>query len=683
VRSPAFVKGRLRSLVSCLPRLRNRHFLLLDILLLCLTPALALFLRVDGVEAMRPFLSRLAAYTLAALVVRLAIFYPFGLYNRYWRSATVDELIQTILAVLSSTILITLLYFGVRLFGVETFAVPRSLPLLDGLLTLIAVGGTRFSARWAYTTLRERPKADAKRVLIVGAGVMGQVVVKELRANPQLGLRPVAFLDDDHTKQSLHILNLPVLGTRETLAEVVRSHRIAQVVIAMPHAPGKKIREVVSLCEKAGVPAKIVPGMSAILGGRVSVSRLRNVEIEDLLGREPVETDIAAVRRLLRGKRVLITGAGGSIGGELCRQTLQCGPSHLALLGHGENSVFEIQNELLDFQRRTLRSLGDDAKGASLTAISAYIADIRFPKRIHNIIQEFRPDIIFHAAAHKHVPLMELNPAEAITNNVFGTKNLLEAALAADVDHFVMISTDKAVNPTSVMGASKRVAELLVLRAARQSGKPYGVVRFGNVLGSRGSVVPTFKRQIAAGGPVTVSHPDMTRYFMTIPEAVQLVLQASVLGRGGEVFMLDMGEPVKIVDLARDLIELSGLEVGRDIDIVFTGIRPGEKLYEELLISGESYERTAHEKIRIARDASGAVPPILDDVLGAMAKAVANDDRAEIVNGLLTLIPEFQPDEMRRERIGRQDNAAGAPESVEAERDLSSAPAGADRRALS
>jgi FlaA1/EpsC-like NDP-sugar epimerase len=363
------------------------------------------------------------------------------------------------------------------------------------------------------------------------------------------------------------------------------------------------------------------------------------VEIEDLLRREAVQTDTAAINALVRGKCVLVTGAGGSIGSELCRQALLCNPRHLILLGHGENSIFEIDNEL----RRLLAKMSRVAGQGDAPQITALIADIRFADHMRTIFEQYRPDIVFHAAAHKHVPLMELNPAEAITNNVMGTRNLVDASLAVGVEHFVMVSTDKAVNPTSVMGASKRVAELLVRSAAERSGKVYVAVRFGNVLGSRGSVVLTFKQQIASGGPVTVTHPDMVRYFMTIPEAVQLVLQAATLGRGGEIFMLDMGEPVKILDLAHDIIELSGLQVGRDIDVVFTGVRPGEKLFEELFLAEENYEPTCHEKIAIVGNASRIALPNLDGVTRDLEKAAHEHDMSAILSGLRALVPEYRP----------------------------------------
>lgn len=378
------------------------------------------------------------------------------------------------------------------------------------------------------------------------------------------------------------------------------------------------------------------------MSGQINVNLLRNVQIEDLLRRTPVQTNIAAVSGLLGGKRILISGGGGSIGSELCRQALRCRPSEIIVLGHGENSVFEIQNELGRQVAAYNSGAGSDSAWDHKCRLTAIIADIRFADRIQSVFEEYRPHIVFHTAAHKHVPLMEANPAEAITNNVLGTRNLLNAALAVGVDRFVMVSSDKAVNPTSIMGACKRAAELLVHQAAKVSGRPYVAVRFGNVLGSRGSVVLSFRQQIASGGPVTVTDPAMRRYFMTIPEAVQLVLQAAVLGTGGEVFILDMGEPVKIVDLARDMIELSGLEVGRDIDIVFTGIRPGEKLYEELFVTGEVYHRTQHDKIYIAANASSFVPPFLDEVIEELAIAAQQNDPQAIRCALQKLIPEFQ-----------------------------------------
>jgi FlaA1/EpsC-like NDP-sugar epimerase len=633
-----------RPLLAGLPKLRNRHFLFADVAALCLVPTMGLLLRLDATVTVRPYAYSLITYTLCALGVRLVVFYYLGLYDRYWRYATIEELSQIIRAVLISTVGVGLAYLAFLKAPAFGLPLPRSVPLIDGLLCLAVVGGTRFSARVMEHSLRRSPDPAGRPVLIVGADAAGQSIVRELQANPELGLYPVGYLDEDVYKHRVRIQNAPVFGGHEMLLRVVRRYRVSEVIIALPKASGKVIRELVSLCDEAGVAAKIVPAMHEILGGSVSVNHLRTVDIEDLLRREPVQTDIAAVREFIRGKRVLITGGGGSIGSELCRQVLHCEPAELALLGHGENSIFETLAELEQLQPQASFGAPDGLNGmdgGGSAILHGVIADIRFPGRIRSVLADFRPHIIFHAAAHKHVPLMEANVAEAISNNVLGTKNLVDAALELGVERFVMISTDKAINPTSIMGASKRAAELVVLRAGRESGKPYVAVRFGNVLGSRGSVVLTFKRQIAAGGPVTISHPEMTRYFMTIPEAVQLVLQASVLGRSGEVFVLDMGEPVKIVDLARDLIELSGLEVGRDIDITYTGIRPGEKLYEELFVAGESYEPTHHKKILIARNASAFVPRALDELIASMERAVARDDCLAVLGGLKALIPEF------------------------------------------
>jgi FlaA1/EpsC-like NDP-sugar epimerase len=634
-------------------RLRNRHFLLLDGLILCFTPSLALMLRVEGSQALETYAPGLAIYTVVALLVRLPVFYVLGLYARYWRYASVDEMIQIVTAGLVSTMILVAIFFGVRLpaLGVcdalePACTLPRSIPFIDALLVVLAVGATRFSVRAAaLRSQRGRRDRPLQRVLIMGAGEAGTMIVREMNANPQVGLNPIGFVDDDSEKHGTRIRSLPVLGGRAALPYLVEEHKIDQVIIAMPTAPGKAIREVLAICEQVGVPTKTMPGMYELLGGQVSVNQLRNVQIEDLLRRDPVETDIAAVQDLLDGRCVLVTGGGGSIGSELCRQMLRCRPAKLVIVGHGENSIFEIQQELQRLMNGSGESRAGSGQRSSRPEVICVLADIRFAERLLAIFQQHRPDIVFHAAAHKHLPLMEENPGEAITNNVLGTRNVLDAALACGVERFVLISTDKAVNPTSVMGASKRVAELLVHQAAQQSGRAYAAVRFGNVLGSRGSVVLTFKQQIAAGGPVTVTDPEMTRFFMTIPEAVQLVLQAAVLGRGGETFVLDMGEPVRIVDLARDLISLSGLQVGRDIDITFTGLRPGEKLYEELFADGEGYQRTSHHKIFIASNASRLSPNGLEQSIDELITAATRNDETAIRRGLQALISEFRSPE--------------------------------------
>ncbi|MEY2857349.1 MAG: hypothetical protein RLZZ74_1661, partial [Cyanobacteriota bacterium] len=609
--------------------LNNQHFFLLDGLVFCLTPLLAMILRLDHFSTLQQYYRGLFIATIIFSLVKLITFIIGGFYKRYWKYASIDELIE-IAAITATAVVIEIIFLSVfqYVIGVdsEVYLVPRSLPLLDGILTFILIGGVRFSIRAAERNNQQRKNFYKRdRVLIVGAGDAGVSILQEMRRNLKLGLNPIAFVDDDPQKLGLNIQGLPVVGNRYRIPEIISAQNIRQVVIAMPTTAGKTIREIVDVCQAIGVPVNTLPSANEILDQGNRVATLREVKIEDLLRREPIQTDAQAVSQLLKGKVVLITGAGGSIGSELCRQIFRCRPAKMILLGHGENSVFNIQEEL----QQVLNILQQENSNQQLTQLIPYIADLRIKPRLEDAFRVHQPDIVFHAAAHKHVPLMELNPPEAITNNVLGTKNLLDLAIAYDVSNFVMISTDKAVKPTNVMGASKRTAEMLVLKAARTSGKPYAVVRFGNVLGSRGSVVPTFKRQIAKGGPVTITHPDITRYFMTIPEAVQLVLQAAVLSRQnnlGQIFMLNMGQPVKIVDLARDLIKLSGYEVGQDIDIVFTGLRPGEKLYEELLVEGEEYEPTTHEKVLVVKDASRIIPPNLDTTIDVLCQAAKRND---------------------------------------------------------
>jgi FlaA1/EpsC-like NDP-sugar epimerase len=453
------------------------------------------------------------------------------------------------------------------------------------------------------------------------------MIVRELLGHPQLGLNPVGFVDDDTSKHGHRLCGLPILGSLGRITELVHRHDIEEVVIAMPRAPGAVVREVVRAALQAGVQTRTVPGIFDIISGRVAVASLRQVEIQDLLRREPIQTDLDLVRVLVTGETVLVTGAGGSIGSELCRQLANLEPAQILLLGHGENSIFDVLAELTE-------------RYPSVIAVPI-IADVRDRGRMRQVFAQYRPYSVFHAAAHKHVPLMETNVAEAVTNNVLGTKNVAELSTEFGVEHLVMISTDKAVRPTNVMGATKRVAEQIVQQIAEASERKFVAVRFGNVLASRGSVVPTFLRQIQNGGPVTVTHPEMRRYFMTIPEAVQLVLQAGAIGRGGEVFVLDMGEPVKVLDLATDLIRLSGLEVGTDIEIRFTGTRPGEKLYEELFFVSESAVPTDHPKVLRAKN--GALPAGLGTVINVLTDAALRGrPEDEIRQLLMRLVPDFQ-----------------------------------------
>jgi FlaA1/EpsC-like NDP-sugar epimerase len=612
--------------------LRNRHFFLIDLTLLPTAAVLSFALRLDA-TGMQNWTRAILVWILLSVPIKLLIFYWFGLYRQFWRYASVDELVLVGLATAVGEIVTAALLFAVvlPLSGSSTF--PRSIPFIDGLLTLLVVGGPRFAVRLAEQK-RERDRRRGhwepeKPVLVMGAGSAGAMMVKEMRANPQLGLEPIGFLDDDTNKQGVRISGIPVLGSRDDIPDLVEKYGAAEVIIAMPTAPGSAIREILAICSEARIPARTIPGLYDILSGQVSVSQLRNVDIEDLLRRDPVQTDVTAVSEMLHGCRVMVTGAGGSIGSELCRQIARCKPEALILVGHGENSIFSITNEL----RWHWPHL----------AVEQVIADVRDLDRLRQVFEAFQPNTVFHAAAHKHVPLMETNVAEAVTNNVKATVNLLDLAESRRVGRFVFISTDKAVNPSSVMGATKRVAELLVQASAARSGLPYVAVRFGNVLGSRGSVVPLFREQIARGGPITITHPDVRRYFMTIPEAVQLVLQAATLGQGGEVFVLDMGAPIRIEDLAKDLIELSGLELGRDVDIVYTGLRPGEKLFEELSAAGEHYVPTRHEKIVRTRNGASDSKHSqgLWDSVHELIRLAGRGDEPQMRDKLRELVPEY------------------------------------------
>ncbi len=646
------VQKMLNKVLSLFLHLRNRHFFIFDIIVFSITPFLALMLLLDSNIALEPYISALAGTTILFLTVKLSLCWRFGFYRRYWRYASIEELIYIAKLITAGVVIQTLLFDveeSILLFAVDKL--PQSLPLIDGLLSLSLIGVLRFSVR-VTERISKRYKAGSKpqeRVLIVGAGSAGVSLVQEMQRNPHLGFDPVAFIDDSPKKLNAQIMGISVVGDRHQIPDVVNSLHIRKAVIAMPTVAGGVIREIVDICKATGIQPSTLPGIHEILNGRVRVDSIRDVRIEDLLRREPVQIEIERVHQFLQGKKVLITGAGGSIGSELCRQIFKCQPAEMILIGHGENSVFNIQQEL----EQLVQVLKNDGKTQIHTPkVSNLIGDLRFQSRLEHAFERFQPEVIFHAAAHKHVPLMESNPPEAITNNVLGTKNLLQLALQYDVKHFVMISTDKAVNPTNIMGASKRVAEMLVLQAAKESGNSYVAVRFGNVLGSRGSVVPTFQKQIAAGGPVTVTHPDICRYFMTIPEAVQLVLQAAVLGRCGEVLMLNMGEPVKIVDLAKELIRLSGYEVNKDIDIVFTGLRPGEKLFEELFISGENYEPTQHEKLFVVKNASRIIPKNLAVIVEYLSEAAARNNADYIMYLLEQLVTGYKPKYLRNSLPG-------------------------------
>lgn len=616
------------------------HFYGIDALALIIAAFLGYALRLERLD-LKEYWGAYALFTGITLIVVPSTFAMVGVYAQYWRYASFYEFSLLAVALAFAGIMLTGLVLLMRALFPHLPVVPLSVPLIFTMPAMALTALLRLSvqARFRPSPLRHS-QHSSNRVLIMGAGEAGAMIAHSMRTARRNTII-VGFVDDNPGKRGVRINGASVLGNRHDIPRLVADHHVDEVIIAMPGVPGKTIRDIVAICERAGVRAKIIPGLAELVDGRFSVNHIRDVQIEDLLRREPISTDMQAVSALIRGRRVMVTGGGGSIGSEICRHVLRYEPAELIILGHGENSVFAIHNELQQWLNNGCNKPTGNESGIprSTTLLRTVIADIRFTERIHSVFEQYRPEIVFHAAAHKHVPLMEANPVEAVTNNVLGTRNLLDASIVTGVERFVMISTDKAVNPTSIMGSSKRAAELLVHHAAKRSGRAFMAVRFGNVLGSRGSVVWTFKQQIAIGGPVTVTHPEMRRYFMTIPEAVQLVLQAAALGQGGEVFTLDMGEPVKILDLARDMIELSGLQVGRDIDIAFVGLRPGEKLYEELFLPGETYDRTGHEKIFIARHAGRLVPPDVLALIADLEEAALADD-AHRTQRLLRLIVE-------------------------------------------
>lgn len=567
------------------PHIRNRYLLISDIIMIGVSVLGAYVLRLELGAAFSLYLPSAYWMVGVGLLIKPLIYHYFGLYQRLWIYASVQELKLILAAVSSASILVSAVM--VSLFNLKLFiGFPRSVLIIDWLLSIILVGGLRFTIRLlAENTTAMSVSADkqSKKALIIGAGDAGALVVREMQKNPQLTLIPVGFLDDNPEKQRQQIYGIPVIGVISELARTLDNRQIDEVIIAIPSAPGRVVRLVADVCRAKGVSYRTMPGIYELLGGKVNISRLREVDITDLLRREPSQVKEELMGSTLGGKVILVTGAGGSIGRELCRQISRWGPSMIILLGHGENSIFE-----------TLIELRDSFQSVQLHPI---IADVRDYARLKSVFDRFHPDVVFHAAAHKHVPMMEVNVEEAVSNNIIGTQNVVNLALAGEVERLVMISTDKAIRPVSVMGATKRIAELIVLDAAVKSGRAFCVVRFGNVLGSRGSVVPLFKRQIARGGPVTITHPDMKRYFMTIPEAVNLVLQAAGMGMGSETFVLNMGQQIRILDLAEDLIRLSGLEPGRDIEIAFTGIRQGEKLSEDLWDEGQTFLNTGHPDI--------------------------------------------------------------------------------------
>ncbi|MBM7690772.1 FlaA1/EpsC-like NDP-sugar epimerase [Peribacillus deserti] len=534
---------------------------------------------------LHPYLEIFKLYPLLVSSITLLICHHifasiYKLYNKAWEYASVGELLSISKAVTFSVVVTA----AVQLLIFHNIYV-RAL-VLTWMLHVLLIGGSRFSWRM-FRGRYISTQGVKKRTLIIGAGSAGTMVVRQLLKNPDSELWPVAYIDDDPKKFKLHYYDIPVVGNSKSIVDIVEKLQIENIVIAIPSLSKKKLRLIFNECSKTNVKTQIMPMLEDLMLGKVSVNQFRDVQVEDLLGREPVELDIDSISGYVTNKTILVTGAGGSIGSEICRQISRFSPGKLVLVGHGENSIYHIEMELRN-------------KFKDLFQIIPVIGDVQDRTRMFEVFEEYKPDVVYHAAAHKHVPLMEYNPKEAVKNNVIGTKNVAEAADTFGVNTFVLVSSDKAVNPTNVMGSTKRIAEMVIQKLDKESKTNFVAVRFGNVLGSRGSVIPLFKKQIQAGGPVTVTHPDMTRYFMTIPEASRLVIQAGSLARGGEVFVLDMGEPVKIVDLAKNLIRLSGYTI-EEIGMNFSGIRPGEKMFEELLNEKEVHPEPVFPKIFIGK----------------------------------------------------------------------------------
>ncbi len=617
--------------LNAILELRNRHYLILDLLILSITPAIALTLRYESLGWLPRALPALVLYTGLALITKVSMFYLLGLYGRYWPYASVSDVSRMMVAVGQAAAFLFCFSVASHPFLYPSgLALSRSVPLIDGMITALLVGGMRFSLRGFYDWhLRHRNRRGGLSVLIVGAGEAGMMTVREIWSNPNLMLEPMAYVDDDPAKVGTYVHGLPVLGTSDDIPNVVDLLHIQRIIVALPSASLPRQQEIVNICRKTGVVVDTLPGVYQLLAGHKTISPLPQIDIHRILRRDPVVVDASRLEPILSGARVMVTGAGGSIGSELCRQIALLKPAELILLGHGENSIFEINLDLkLKFPGLVTQQV---------------IADVRDAARIRWVMKTYRPTVIFHTAAHKHVHYMEASVSEAVINNVLGTRNVLEAALTYGVERFVLMSTDKAINPVSVMGATKRIAELLTVAAAQMSNRVYTAVRCGNVLGSRGSVIPTFQRQIASGGPVTVTHPDMYRYFMTIPEAVQLVLHSTSIGQGGEIFMLDMGAPVRILDMANDLIQLSGFQPGRDIKIVFSGVRQGERLQEELFLPSEMYRRSEHERIFISNRQTIANIQALEEAVGRLIAQAPELPPQAVIEQMQKIIPEYRP----------------------------------------
>jgi len=595
----------------------------IDTILINLAVILALLLRFEA-DIPGQYIDAYLSLVPYITIITLVSLYVFRLYHRMWQYASLDELFGILKSVTTSILILVMLIYTIPLSHL-----PRSIYILAWLLMLILIGASRLGWRILRDLLIKESSLVAKKTLIIGAGDAGEMVIRELLNNTSLNLKPVGIVDDSKSKQYLTLHGIPVLGNRNDIPRIVDKYAIEEIILAIPSAKGKTVREIVAICRQTPAKLRIFQGTDDLLDRR---HRLREIQLEDLLRREPVKMNLEEIALYLNDKTVLVSGAGGSIGSELCRQVCMHGIKKIILLDNNENALFEIDNEIKSIFSNVI--------------IETELTDIKDKDKLEYSFSHHKPEVVFHAAAHKHVPMMEMHPGEAIKNNIIGTKNISEIADKNGVETFIFISTDKAVNPTSIMGATKRIAEMIVQEINTTSQTHFAAVRFGNVLGSRGSVIPIFKQQIEKGGPVTVTHPDMTRYFMTIPEAVQLVIQAGAMAEGGEIFVLDMGEPVKILDIANDLINLYNLIPEKDIAIQFTGIRPGEKLYEELFTAKEQMAATHNERIYITHKDNGDLIPILKTIDNLITdNNNLNGHDAETI--IRNLLPEYQPGEKK------------------------------------
>jgi len=604
-----------------LKNFNNRVFLLLDCMFVNMALCIGLMIKFDA-NVPGGFLRTLPLVFIFTTVLSVFVYFLFGIYSMLWTYASVEELIRIFFATITTTILQCLFAVCFEVLY------PISVYIISWMITFLLVGGVRYSSRVIRNLkIRNKKISYKKRIMIIGAGEAASLLIKEMKNNKRSIYEPVVAVDDDHKKHNTQINGVLVVGGRRKIIKTAIDMGVEEIVLAIPSITRKETLEIIDICQKTGCKLKVLPSVYSLVNGEVSIKEIRDVTVEDLLQRDEIALSVEEISGYLKGETILVTGGGGSIGSELCRQIASYEPKSLLVFDIYENSAYDLQNELLQKYKDELD-------------IKVIIGSIRDKKRLDYVFSQYKPEIVFHAAAHKHVPLMEFNPQEAVKNNVFGTLNLAECAHKYNCKKFVLISTDKAVNPTSIMGATKRIAELIIQYMNSVSHTKFSAVRFGNVLGSNGSVIPLFKKQIEYGGPITITHPEVTRYFMTIPEAVSLVIQSGAMMEGGEIFVLDMGEPVKIIDLAKSLISLSGLELGVDIDFEYVGLRPGEKFYEELLISEDGVEITQNDKIFVEKTKEIDFDRYMQEIKSFVVENL--EDNIKVIGFIKKIVPKYQ-----------------------------------------